>query len=406
MVSSPAMRMSPEHLHPAGETCPFCEQPIPNDRAEEIRARYDLKQRQDEAAMKSRVAQQVTEARTELEAEKKAAVEKLQQENAAALGKVTAAALAREAGAREQGKKNAETEAQLKLDALQAAQMATNLKLQEVEQQKATAEKRLATVKAEQDTILAARSAEMRTALEKHKADEINALNAKHVEETQKLSDQMKTMQRQLEVEEGEGADIKLIDLLKKAFPKDDITAIKKPQGADIMHVVIHNKKPCGKIVYDSRNRNLWQSNFASKLREDMVTAAATHAILTTSKFPAGVRQIHLCEGVIVAGLARVAVLAEVLREVIVSNYTQRVSQQDRDLKTAKLYDFIASDNFDKVLGSLAGNDEKLLELDEDEQKTHKKVWEKRRVLTTTSQKLHGKLRADVDRIIGTGESE
>jgi hypothetical protein len=406
MVLSPAVRLPEQHPHPLGETYPFCDQPIPNDRAEEIRARYDKKQRDDEAAVKFRVEQQVTEFRAQAEAEKKTAVEKLQQEKAEALAIAAASAAARETAALENGKNAAAAEGQQKMDALRAEQEAAKLKLQEAEQLKVAAEQQLAKLKADQEAIISARANEARAALEKAKADEINALNAKHAEDTQKLADQMKGMQRQLADAEGEGADIKLIDALKKAFPKDEITLINKTQGADIMHIVMHNKKACGKIVYDSRNRNLWQSNFASKLREDMVTATAAHAILTTSKFPAGVRHIHVCEGVIVASLPRVVVLAQVLRDVMVSNHTQHVSQEGRDQKTAKLYDFIASDAFDKLLVSLAGNDEKLLELDEEEQKTHKKVWEKRRTLTTNSQKLHGKLRVDIDRIIGTGEVE
>jgi hypothetical protein len=405
MVAMPAVR-SAEHLHPAGETCPYCEQSIPNDRAQEIRARYALKQRQEEAAMKVRLDQQVADARAQFETEKKTQIEKLKEENAAALQKATADALARETSAHEQGKQAAAAEAQQKLEALQAAQTASAAKLQELQQQKAEVEKQLAITKTEQDATLAARSAEMRAAYEKNKTDELNARDAKHAEGTQKLLEQIKAMERRLSAEEGEGADIKLLDQLKKKFPKDQIKPIKKSTGSDISHVVMHNNKPCGTILYDSRNRNLWQANFAAALKQDLVAAKAAHAILATAKFPAGVRHIHLCEGVIVAGLARVLVIAEILRDEIVRNHTQRVSRQDRDLKTAKLYDFIASDGFDNTLESLADNDEKLLRLDEDEQKTHKKVWEKRRTLTTDSQKLHGKLRVDIDRIIGTAETE
>lgn len=406
MASSPAIRLTSEHLHPVGETCPFCDQAIPNDRAEEIRARYEKKQRDDEAAVKARVEQQVTEVRTLAEADKKAAVDKVNQERAAALAQAAVDAAAREAAALENGKKAAAAEAQQKMEGLQAEKEASKLKLEQAEQLKTAAELQVAKLKADQDALVKVRADEARVALEKAKADEINALNAKHAQETQKLSDQMATMQRQIAAEEAEGADIKLLDVLKNAFPKDTITAINKAHGADISHVVMHNKKPCGTILYDSRNRNQWRANFAVALREDLVAGKAAHAVLTTCKFPAGVRHVHVCEGVIVVGLARVEAIAQLLRDVMVSNFQQRVSQEGRDLKTAKLYDFIASDAFDNTLESLEANDGKLLELDEEEQKTHKKVWEKRRVLTTNSQKLHGKLRVDIERIIGTGETE
>lgn len=401
MAAMPAVR-SAEHQHPAGETCPYCEQSIPNDRAQEIRARYALKQRQEEAAMKVRLDQQLADARAQFETEKKG----LKEENAAALQKAAADALARETAAHEQGKQAAAAEAQQKLETLQAAQAASDAKLQELQQQKADVDKQLATAKSEQNAIVAARSAEIRAAYEKNKTDELNARDAKHAEAAQKLLEQIKVMERRLSAEEGEGADIKLLDQLKQKFPKDQIKPIKKSTGADISHVVIHNNKSCGTILYDSRNRNIWQTNFAATLKQDLVAAKAAHAILTTAKFPNGAQHIHLCEGVIAARLPRVAVLAEILRDEIIRNHAQRVSQQDRALKTTKLYDFIASDGFDSMLESLADNDEKLLRLDEDEQKTHKKVWERRRTLTTNSQKLHGKLRVDIDRIVGTAETE
>ena len=137
-----------------------------------------------------------------------------------------------------------------------------------------------------------------------------------------------------------------------------------------------------------------------------MVTEKASHAILTTSKFPDGAKHVYVCEGVILANLARVLVIAEILREEIVRNYSQRVSTQDQAKKTAKLYAFIASDEFDNLLKSLEGNDDKLLKLDEDEKKEHKKVWERRQALTNESQRLHAKMRLDIARIIGTAETE
>src|SRR4051794_28987974 len=100
-----------DHRHAAEETCPYCEQPIPNDRAEEIRARFALKQKQDEDAMKVRVDQQVASAKQEMETAKRAEIEK-----------VNADALAQANAAREEGKKAAETAAQERLAALQAAQ--------------------------------------------------------------------------------------------------------------------------------------------------------------------------------------------------------------------------------------------------------------------------------------------
>src|SRR5262249_35789554 len=133
---------------------------------------------------------------------------------------------------------------------------------------------------------------------------------------------------------------------------------------------------------------------FASDLRADMVAGKAMHAILTTSKFPGGHRGgICVFDHVIVATQVAALAMARILREEVVRNHSLRISAEDRGRKTEKLYDFIASERFDNVLGSLAANDEKLLQLDEEEQQEHQRVWKKRRLLTNNSQKLHGALR-------------
>ena len=395
-TSQSAFRAGPaDHRHPVGETCPYCEQPIPNDRVAVIRERFELKQRRDEAAMKQRVDQQVAEARAALDAEKQAAI-----------NEVKAEAIALQTAAREEGKKAAEAEANQRVEQLVAAQEVSRLKLEDSERQRLTVAGQYETLKAQNDTLVAERIAEARAALEKDTAEKINAKDAQHADATQKIVEQLKAVQARLADVEGEGADINLVDLLKEQFPDDHIRAVNKTTGANIIHVVKQNKKECGKIVYDAGNRKIWKTSFAMELHKDMVTEKAAHAIITTSKFPDGAKQVHVCEGVIAANPARVAVLVEILRDEIVRNYSQQLSKEDQDKKTAKLYAFITSGEFNNLLNSLDGNDERLLALDEDEKKQHKKIWDRRRALTTETQRLHGKVRREVGRIIGTIEME
>jgi hypothetical protein len=98
--------------------------------------------------------------------------------------------------------------------------------------------------------------------------------------------------------------------------------------------------------------------------------------------------------------------LVKIVRGEIVRNHTLRLSEEDRSEKTAKLYDYIVSEGFAKLLGSVEGNDEKLLQLDVDEKKAHDKIWERRGGLLKSSQKLHAKLREEIDCIIGTSDTD
>ena len=78
-----------------------------------------------------------------------------------------------------------------------------------------------------------------------------------------KLEERLQDVQRQLQKrtadEHGEGAELELFEVLKGAFEEDKIRRVQKgTPGADIVHEVMLNGKPCGKIVYDSKNRNKW----------------------------------------------------------------------------------------------------------------------------------------------------
>ena len=57
-----------------------------------------------------------------------------------------------------------------------------------------------------------------------------------------------------------------MYDALREAFQGDNITRIKKGEpGADIRHEVMHKGEVCGTILYDSKNRQLWQNAHAQK---------------------------------------------------------------------------------------------------------------------------------------------
>ncbi|MCP3381206.1 hypothetical protein NLM31_12735 [Bradyrhizobium sp. CCGUVB4N] len=394
------------HVHAGDEVCPYCEQPISNERAGEIRARFEADTLKQTAALQARMEEQFKEAREQIEADNKAATQKILQDHVAVIEQIKSDALARENAARAAAKQAAEDEMKQKLEAIVAQQEATTLRAVQAEREKSEAMAALAKVKADQETTIAARTDEVRTAMEQKNSENIATLTVKHATDMAKISEQMSAMQRRLDAEEAEGADVKLLEELKKRYPKDEITALNKSSGADIIHVVKHNNKVCGKIVYDSRNRNGWQASFVTKLREDMVSEKADHAFLTTSKFPTGARQVHGVEGVIAANPARVMAIVGIVREEIVRFHTLRLSEEDRSQKTAKLYDFIVSEGFAKLLGSVEGNDEKLLQLDVDEKKAHDKVWEKRGILLKSSQKLHAKLREEIECIIGTSETD
>jgi len=370
--------------------------------------------KQTEAALQARITA-AEQAKTTAEQVGAGLRSQLQAANQAAKDAIEAVkqeAAAKEAAAREQGRKAAEAAMQERLveaERQRAEAIAgVQAKLTAAEEAKQAAEQQVHALKEAQETVIKERVHEVREALEAAKTAAVLAEQAKAFSERQKLQAKVQDLQRQIEQERahelGEGAEIDLFEELKRAFD-DRITRVKKgTPGADIIQEVLHHGKVCGRIIYDSKNRNKWDGRYVSKLREDQLAAKAEHAILSSLKFPGRTSQLHCQDGVIIACPARVLALAELLRRHIVQMHTLRASNEERAKKTAALYSFITSDHCRQFLESIEAQVNKLLEIEVSEQNAHKLVWEKRGKLLRAVLKVQGDLCCEIERIIGTAD--
>ena len=363
-----------------GEFCPYCDQPIPNDRAQEIQRLFN-----EQVELKARA------------------------ESAAEIAKAKTEAAAQQTAARNEGIKIGEAAGPERIQSLVATneslQAATTEKLAEVERQKNEALADKEALEANMDQ----RAQEIREAMEKEKTDALNAKETQHFEERLKLKAKVDDLQRRLDQktpgELGDDAEVDLFEDLKAAFPDDHITRVPKgTPGADIHHVVKHNSKECGKIIYDSKNRKDWKDVYATKLRDDQIAAKGEHAILSTSKFPAGVHQLAEREGVIIANPARVLMLAEIFRRQIIQNFSLRIAGKERDAKKTELYTYITSELFHQELDSLDDCASKLEGIDADEEQAQGAVRKKRGLVIKSLKKIKGGICAEIERIIGTAE--
>lgn len=299
-----------------------------------------------------------------------------------------------------------ETEARFHetLTAQQSAITAANAKAQE-------AEAKLATQTEEFNASIEASLKVQREVLDKAKDDAVNAEKARAFEENQKLTDKVNDLQRALEnktaEELGEGAEIDLCDALKKEFTGDDIQRIPKgTAGADIIHVVMLSGKKCGTIIYDSKNHNQFRWEHVTKLRADQLAARAEHAILSTRKFPQGTRQLHLHDGVLLANPARVVLIATMIRQHLLQLHAQRVSDIERDSKTAALYEFIISERCGSLLSRIDERADDLLDEQQKEVKWHENHWKREGEAIRGIQKAKADLENQVSLIIGTSSKD
>jgi hypothetical protein len=164
----------------------------------------------------------------------------------------------------------------------------------------------------------------------------------------------------------------------------------------------MHNGRQCGKIIYDSKNRRQWRSDYVSKLLSDQTAAKADHAILCTLKFPEGGKHLAVCDGVIVINPARATALVTMLRKHMINIQTLRLSKSEREEKTAALYDFVTSEQCRLLLDRLDTAADTLLDMQQAEIKAHQKHWAKQGEQLRSIQKLKAELDADIDRILGS----
>ena len=398
------------HPHAAGDRCPLCEQPIAQDIVRKIEAR---RQEQQEATMKKARAeaaaaleQRVASARAEA---KQAAEAALTAKLAEFQSKLAQVEQARAEAAAAMERKVAEAKLAAE-QALSARVAEFQGRLAQAEEAKAAAAQQVAALQEQQQAAIEQRVQEIQEKLLRQKEDvqrekEVAVLAEKS--KVIKLQSELADLQRKLEGksahELGEGSEVDLFEQLRAAFEGDRIQRVPKGvNGADVIHEVIHNGKVCGKIIYDAKNRNAWQNEFAVKLRSDKLAQGADHAILSSNKFPKDRSQIHCQDGVIVANPARVLALVEILRRELVRMHGLKISNEERGRKTDELYGFITSENFRQLLAQVEAQAGKMIELDSKEQEAHRRVWDQRVKLIRAVQKARSDLAFEIDRIIGT----
>ena len=390
-VAQPIDHSSQARVHISEPHCPTCGQSIPSERADQVRARIETRERQLCELVSARLKEQFAHEREQLEASARATVESMQRDGAAAIEAVRQDALQKEAAAREEGAKAAEAVAQELVAHANRERLA--------------AFHRYEALRSDHDTIVEQRMEEAREAMEASRTEAVNALKMEYFEEKQRLTGKLEELARRLERksadERGEAAEVHLFDALKDVFAGDHIRRVEKgTQGADIIHEILHNSRVCGRILYDCKNRSAWRQEYVTKLREDQIAAQAEHAILSTRVFPAGTRQLCQQNGVLIVDPARVVALVEVLRRHIIQLSTLRLSNEERRQKTVALYEFIRSDQCNRLFERIHAQAHYLMKLQDKERKDHDAFWKKQDSLYRGVQKACGDLRSEIDRII------
>lgn len=253
---------------------------------------------------------------------------------------------------------------------------------------------------------------EQRQALENDKKvsllkqqSEFNRERESYRKKTQLLETQL---QRKTANELGDSGEIDVYEALREAFDGNSgktTRTLKGHSGADLLHEVFHKGEICGRIIVDAKIRQAWQNSFVTKLRQDQVEAGAEHAILATTVFPAGKKEMCIESGVIVISPARVVHIVQLMRQAMITMHVKGLSMKERASKMNRLYKLITSEPYAAKFTEASRITQDILDLDAQEKTSHDNVWKKRGALAKRMQNVLREVETEVAAVI-EGEEE
>ena len=168
-------------------------------------------------------------------------------------------------------------------------------------------------------------------------------------EQQQKLAEEMRRKAEQgLTQRQGEAQEIELEELLRSAFPYDEISEVGKGvRGADCIQTV-RNKfgQDCGRIIYESKRTTNFTVEWIEKLKADMRSQGADVAVIVTQAMPKDMDRFGERDGVWICSFVEVKGVVSLLRDGIVRISAAMKTQDNRGDKMQMLYDYLTSNEF------------------------------------------------------------
>jgi hypothetical protein len=410
------------------ERCPLCESELSQTKYREIRAKLrneSEKKAAELAEAKSEISKTLEqEFKQQLEQQRRATEKKLRDEAEQLVKKATAerdqvtiklkAAEAREVEIRKQAQMEIETqrlaaEKKAKADSEQQVKKLTaerdqNAKKLKDAEARETEIRKQATQEA--DKRNGKELADQRQALEKDRSLALLKQQSEFNRQRESFQKKIQVMENQLQRktanELGDGGEIDVFEIFRTFDGSGGkTTRVPKGQsGADFLHEVFYKGQPCGRIIIDAKNRQAWQNVFVTKLRQDQVEAGAEHAILVTTVFPSGKKDMCIESGVIVISPAQVTYIVQVLRQSMITMHVRGLSLKERADKMSRLYKLITSESHAGKLTEAGRLTQDILELDVQEKKSHDNVWKKRGSLSIRIRNVLREMETEIAAVI------
>jgi hypothetical protein len=171
----------------------------------------------------------------------------------------------------------------------------------------------------------------------------------KQLDDQKKLADEMRRKSEQGSMQlQGEVQELALEEMLRNAFPFDIISEVGKGvRGADCIQTVRNSLgQECGKIIFESKRRQNFSTEWIEKLKTDMRSIGADVAIIVTSVMPKDMDRFGEKDGVWICSFAEVKPIVHMLRDAVIKVFNSSKSQENKGNKMQLLYDYLTSREF------------------------------------------------------------
>ncbi len=167
---------------------------------------------------------------------------------------------------------------------------------------------------------------------------------------------------------------------LVEAFPEDEIT--RKGKGGDIVQVVRyqtdHKFERAGVILYECKDTRRWSNSFIAQIKADGRTHRTPYLLLVSRALPAGEKDACIRDDVVIADAIHARHMARILRRMVIETHRAELAGRDRAGKTARLFEYLRSDQFREQLSAVVEVGARLSEMLQSERRDHERDWTKR----------------------------
>ena len=155
---------------------------------------------------------------------------------------------------------------------------------------------------------------------------------------------------------QGEVLELQLEEMLRSAFPTDQIESVPKGfNGADIVQKVLNRSgRMCGTIAWESKRTKAWSEGWVPKLKDDQRKLAAEIAVLVSEVLPKDCSTFTHMNGIWVTSSQCAISLGAALRMQLMQIASVRAAAAGAKQKSEILYEYVGSTEFRHRIEAIA----------------------------------------------------